>query len=109
MRFTVAIGLVLASCGCGGSRFEPRWSVVDHFPREFAASEQRRPPTIQVHSISLGFIGDQPIGIEPTAPHREPYWARPFPCRWTHTCWYRAPLYYAPYASVYAAPPIQGE
>jgi hypothetical protein len=109
MRLELTIGLMIASSGCGSSRLEPRWPV-DRFPKEFAASEQRRPPTVEARSLSLGFIGDQPIGIEPTPPHHEPYWERPFPCHWTHTCWYRAPVVYdAPYANVYAVPLVHAE
>ncbi|HEV3192705.1 MAG TPA: hypothetical protein VGY54_19490 [Polyangiaceae bacterium] len=101
MRLPVTIGLLLASFGCEGSSIEARWPVVDRFPKAFAVSEERRPPPAKVHSISLGFIGDQPIGVEPTTPYHEPYWERPFPCHWTHTCWCGGPAY-VPYATAYA-------
>jgi hypothetical protein len=101
MRPQVTIGLLLASFGCEGSSIEARWPVVDRFPKAFAVSEERQPPPTKVQSISLGFIGDQPIGVEPTPPHREPYWERPFPYHWTRTCWCRGAVY-VPYADAYA-------
>lgn len=43
------------------------------------------PPAPPRRSISLGFIGDEPVGL--SEPPGEPSWARPFPCHWTRTCW----------------------
>jgi hypothetical protein len=41
-------------------------------------------------SISMGFIGDAPVGRYPTVHHRQPAWSRPFPGSWTSG--YHAPI-----------------
>ena len=55
--------------------------------------ESSPPPPPPRRTVSLGFIGDEPVGLY--GPPPEPTWARPFPCHWTHTCWV-APPQYAP-------------
>ena len=42
------------------------------------------------HTISLGFIGDSPVGMHDRdpgtpPPHTSPYWSRPFPDEWTRS------------------------
>jgi hypothetical protein len=62
------------------------------------------PPPPPRRTVSLGFIGDEPVGMY--APPPEPTWARPFPCHWTRTCGYVAPRYdpYAVYPRRYYDP-----
>lgn len=95
--------LALALAACGHSEVEPRTpvnaqfnnptcvdapAIEDSFLEAFARSEAQasahrpeRPP-----SISLGEIGDSPLGTEPTPPHHLAAWEKPFPCDWTNTC-----------------------
>jgi hypothetical protein len=59
---------------CGGAP-----GIEDSFPRVFAASS----PEDAYHSerpkhIDLGYIGDNPIGTEPSPPHVDPPWEQPF-------------------------------
>lgn len=85
--------------------------VRDSFPEQFASSRAAGPPPQrEVRSVSLGFIGDSPIGTEPDPPHRVPYWQQPFPCDWTNTCGTLPPvrLYYAPYVGAYATATATG-
>jgi len=94
----------LALAACGPSEVEPRTpvnaqlldptcvdapAIEDSFSETIARSEahasarrSERPP-----SVSLGEIGDWPLGTEPTPPHRVPEWEQPFPCDWTNTCY----------------------
>ncbi len=51
------------------------WSV--------AAPPRDPPPVLRPASISLGFIGDEPLGVNGTPRHFEPAWTRPFPREWT--------------------------
>jgi hypothetical protein len=107
MASGVAVGVALAVFGCADPEIEPRSPVHDSFPEQLARIEQSAPPPPprEVHSVSLGFIGDNRIGIEPNPPHRVPYWQQPFPCDWTNTCWMAPPrIYYAPYVGAYAVP-----
>jgi hypothetical protein len=122
MRMAIAASVALFACGCadGESELEPRTPVnaqlADHtrmrapdiedgFPRVYAMSEQAEPRPRPSHSVSLGYIGDTPLGTEPTPPHHEPYWARPFPCHWTHTC-AMVPYYFPRVVGAYAVPPV---
>jgi hypothetical protein len=95
MRLAVGIGLALLasqSSACTDASPPPRVAVHDSFPARFAASQLAAPPPRPfVKSVSLGFIGDGPIGTEPTPPFHLPYWERPFPCEWTNTCWLAPP------------------
>ena len=101
----MGVGLILATVGCvdAESEVEPQTPVnaqladhtemrgpdiVDGFPQVFGMAQHRAPPPVPVRSVSLGFIGDAPLGTQYTPPHREPYWTRPFPCRWTNSCGY---------------------
>jgi hypothetical protein len=103
MRSPIGLALALAVCGCADaeSDIEPRTpvnaqlvdptalrapAIVDGFPQVFAMAEENAPPPQHPRSISLGFIGDGALGTQPTPPHAEPYWTRPFPCDWTATC-----------------------
>lgn len=45
-------------------------------------------------TVSLGFIGDEPVGMHSPPPY--PKWARPFPCHWTHTCFVAPPVQIIP-------------
>jgi hypothetical protein len=95
------VALTLAACG--PSEIEPRTpvnaqfidptyvdapAIEDSFPEVLAKSQTQgsrrpeRPP-----SISLGEIGDSPLGTEPTPPHHLADWEQPFPCDWTNTCY----------------------
>ena len=47
------------------------------------AAPQTQPPRRPATSISLGFIGDEPIGANGQTAHQEPAWTRPFPSEWT--------------------------
>jgi hypothetical protein len=109
MRAMVGVGIALVVCGCAetDAEVDARSPVRDHFPEQFALAQQSEPPAQRPRSISLGYIGDAPLGTQPTPPHHEPYWTRPFPCHWTNTCWAIPPPYPAPYAvpSPYAMPP----
>jgi hypothetical protein len=113
MRSAMVIALALAFSGCadGESGLEPRTPVnaqlfdpttmrapdiADGFPQVFAMTEENTPPALRPGSISLGYIGDAPLGTQPTPPHTEPYWTRPFPCHWTGTCQFALP-YAVPY------------
>jgi len=96
MRVALGLGVALVCCcACSEeSRLRPRAPVnaqaVDHtcvaapaiedsFPRVFAASQTddayrgERP-----QHIDLGYIGDNPIGMEPNTPHVDPPWEQPF-------------------------------
>ena len=70
--------------------------IADSFPVVFADAQRTAPPLRRTRSVSLGFIGDTPLGTEATPPHHEPYWTRPFPCHWTGTC--------GPWPIVYVSP-----
>lgn len=100
MRRSLAVGVALMTCACAESDLEVRTrsAVPDRFPEEFAATQQADPPPQRPHSISLGYIGDAPLGTQPTPPHRDPSWTRPFPCHWTDTCWAVPTPVAAPYA-----------
>ncbi len=104
MRLALGLGVALVCCACGEeSRVRPRTpvdaqavdptcvaapAIEDSFPKAFAASQAdayhvERPP-----HIDLGYIGDSPIGTEPSPPHVDPPWEQPFtldqpscPCR----------------------------
>ena len=78
----------------------PAPDIVDSFPQAFAMTQSKAPRPWRPRSISLGFIGDGPLGTEATPPHHEPYWARPFPCHWTNTCGLVPLWYVSPYAGV---------
>jgi len=103
MRSAIGLALALAVSGCADaeSEIEPRTPVnaqlfdpttlrapdiVDGFPQVFAMAQENAPPPQRPTSLSLGFIGDAPLGTQPTPPHHEPYWTRPFPCHWTGSC-----------------------
>jgi hypothetical protein len=105
MHSAIAIGVAvtLAALGCADaeSDLEPHTPVnaqlvdhtdvrapeiVDGFPHVFAIAQSRTPLPQRSRTVSLGFIGDAPLGTEPTPPHQEPAWTRPFPCHWTGTC-----------------------
>ena len=99
MRLAVGLGIAFAACGCAGG---PRASharaavddpmptratpIVERFQEVVSWDEHITPPAEHAPSRSLGFIGDQPIGVLPDPPHVEPAWTRPFPCHWTRTC-----------------------
>jgi hypothetical protein len=118
MRSAIGIAVALAVSGCADteSNIAPRTPVnaqlidpttlpapdiVDGFPQVFAMAVENTPPPQRPRSISLGFIGDAPLGTQPTPPHAEPYWTRPFPCHWTGTCQF-ALRYGVPYLAVIA-------
>jgi hypothetical protein len=99
--YAAAIAVTLFGCAGAESEIEPRVPVdalradpmqlrapdiSDGFPDAFAAATRDAPRPRLRRSISLGFIGDSPLGREPSPPHQEPYWARPFPCHWDGTC-----------------------
>jgi hypothetical protein len=102
MRLAFCTGLALAALGCvAESQLEARTAadmeppeasparapdIDDRFDAVFASSEDRAPRPGHARSVSLGFIGDGPLGVEPNPPHEDPYWTRPFPCDWTATC-----------------------
>jgi hypothetical protein len=77
--------------------------IEDDFDDALSHSLHITPPGDHPPSRSLGYLGDQPIGVLPTPLHREPAWTRPFPCQWTSTCG-QVPLvpYYPPYVEVYS-------
>ena len=128
MRLAVGLGIAFAACGCadGGERAtNPRTArdvapvremrfddpmptratpVEDDFDEALARATRITPPAEHAPSRSLGYLGDEPIGVLPTPPHHEPAWTRPFPCHWTNTCC-QLPLlpYYPPYVEVYSA------
>jgi hypothetical protein len=113
--------VALALSACGPSEIEPRTpvnaqfidptcvdapAIEDGFPEALARSQARasarrpeRPP-----SVSLGEIGDSPLGTEPTPPHRLPDWEQPFPCDWTNTCY--VPRVNSPVAAGYRLVPV---
>jgi hypothetical protein len=122
MRLAVTLGIAFAACGCaeGGERATtPRSPVAarcdDPMPTRASPIAEHDALAYELHitppgehppSLSLGYIGDQPIGVLPTPPHREPAWTRPFPCDWTNTCWMApVPPYYPPYVEVYSGGP----
>jgi hypothetical protein len=81
-------------------------AIADTFSTVFSMAEQSARPWERPRSISLGFIGDAPLGTVPTPHHREPEWVRPFPCHWTGTCWMVPMLYGPPYFDGYGGPPL---
>jgi hypothetical protein len=87
------------ACPCEGATAGPSPADLADVPAQASAFVPPAPPPEPgvARSISLGFIGDSPIGVEPTPPHREPAWTRPFPCHWTDTCWAYPPPCLAPY------------
>jgi hypothetical protein len=91
MRSALGLVVALMASACVETAPPPRVVVRDTFPVRFAAAERAAPPARPVRSVSLGFIGDGPIGTEPTPPFHLPYWERPFPCEWTNTCWLAPP------------------
>jgi hypothetical protein len=99
MRLAMGLGVALLASACAEST-PPPVVVRDSFPARFAAAEQTAPPPRQVHSVSLGFIGDGRIGTEPTPPFHLPYWERPFPCEWANTCWLAPPPPVCPCAAL---------
>lgn len=108
MRLAVGFGIAFAACGCadGGERATiPRTARDVRFdePIPTLATQHLTPPAEPVPSRSLGYLGNEPIGVLPTPPHHEPAWTRPFPCRWTNSC-YPVLLvpYYPPYVEVYS-------
>ncbi len=64
-------------------------AIEDGFPEALARSEALGPSrrAERPRSVSLGEIGDSPLGLEPNPPHRVPEWEQPFPCDWTNTCY----------------------
>jgi hypothetical protein len=115
VRFTRTAVIVAAAgtlCSCAESWAEPRcWTTgvsqelevsrgamsggepsvqrtaTQESPAQGAPEGQVQAVAPRMGSISLGYIGDNPVGTEPSPPYREPYWVRPFPCDWTNTCW----------------------
>jgi hypothetical protein len=83
--------------------------IRDGFMQVAEPSYAYAPPPAPRKSISLGFIGDEPLGRYATPEHRDPSWTRPFPCHWTHTCWVPPQAgygrRYAPYPPPAYAPP----
>lgn len=115
MRFVLGIAFALATGGCAtdlepapctpplprGSVAAPAAAVGDDFDEAFV-QDQPIAPTEPARSRSLGYIGDQPIGVLPTPPHHEPDWTRPFPCHWTGTCFMApVPQYIPPSWQIY--------
>ncbi|MGH7436604.1 MAG: hypothetical protein ACRENE_13100 [Polyangiaceae bacterium] len=76
-------------------------AIEDGFAEVFGRGASNAYPTERPTSVSLGMIGDSPIGVEPSPPHRLAAWEQPFPCDWTNTCRY-VPVY--PWAESYAVP-----
>jgi hypothetical protein len=87
MRLALGLSVAVLASACAESAPPPRVVVRDTFPARFAAAQQTSPAPRRVRSVSLGFIGDGPVGTAPTSPFHLPYWERPFPCEWTNTCW----------------------
>jgi hypothetical protein len=96
--------LAFALAACGPSEIEPQTpvnaqfidpacvdapAIEDGFPEALARSEAlgRSRRAERPRSVSLGEIGDSPIGLEPNPPHRVPEWEQAFPCDWTNTCY----------------------
>jgi hypothetical protein len=95
--------LALTLAACGPSEVEPRTpvnaqfidptcidapAIEDGFPEALARSQMQGSRRLERPlSISLGEIGDSPLGTEPTPPHRLANWEQPFPCDWTNTCY----------------------
>jgi hypothetical protein len=95
--------LAFALAACAPSEVEPRTpvnaqfidpacvdapAIEDGFPEAFATTQTQGSRRLEHPlSISLGEIGDSPLGTEPTPPHRLANWERPFPCDWTNTCY----------------------
>jgi hypothetical protein len=104
MRIVLSIGVAVTACACAESAVVPRSPVRDTFPQRFRAAQEAAPAPPRAHSVSLGFIGDAPIGLEPNPPYHLPWWERPFPCDWTNTCRRAAPVVYAPCGMVWAPP-----
>ncbi len=80
---------------------EPRCAPVASVPPPVAHVDIAPPPVANAYfapparhlppgSVSLGFIGDDPIGRHPTVPHRAPSWTRPFPSSWSSS--YHTPM-----------------
>ena len=106
---TFAVAAAVSTVGCIESQLEPRapdalvlrqptgaaqWisesmptpAAEDSFWQNAQPSLQARPPVTPIRSVdSLGFIGDQPLGMYGSPPHRQESWTRPFPSSWTHT------------------------
>lgn len=103
-RAAIALLIPLALLACGiESRIapraplaaDPRCDVVATAPPPPAMHFDIPPPPIApvLHArparylapgtVSLGFIGDDPIGRYPTVPHRAPAWSRPFRGGWS--------------------------
>jgi hypothetical protein len=124
MRPAIGLAFALAVSGCadGESEIEPRTPVnaqcvdattlrapdiMDGFPQVFAMAQENAPRPRRPSSISLGSVGDEPLGTQATPPHTEPYWTRPFPCHWTGTCQF-ASRHRVPYRTVEGAvDPVQ--
>ena len=105
LMVVAGIPLALAGNACVDSQLEPRapeavllaqpgggklW-VAESMPVAGAedsfwkvAASQTQPPR-RPTSISLGFIGDDPIGANGQTTHQEPAWTRPFPSEWTRS------------------------
>jgi hypothetical protein len=63
-------------------RSDPQWQVETYYVPPPSADYYIPPPhPIPRHTISLGYIGDWPLG--PGDPPPEPWW-RPFPPAWEH-------------------------
>jgi hypothetical protein len=132
-RFTLVVvaGAVVSSvAACAESELEPQVPVNaqivrhetmknpdirDGFPQ--IATYESPPPGVYRESVSLGYIGDEPLGrydAEGPPPHTPPYWTRPFGTLPQGVAPYppvRArPLgqYDAPYYPYYAPPPGYG-
>jgi hypothetical protein len=76
--------------------------IVEQFDQFAYADPHITPPREHAPSLSLGFMGDQPIGVLPDPPHREPAWTRPFPCHWTRTCGMVPMMPFYPVSAVYS-------
>ena len=63
----------------------PAVGAEDSFWRVAAPETRPSRPYVPAKSISLGFIGDEPIGANGQPTHYEPSWTRPFPASWTRS------------------------
>ncbi len=95
------VPLALLACGIESTMAprvplaaDPRCDVVASAPPSPAIHVDIPPPIVPTPrprparylapgTVSLGFIGDDPIGRYPTVPHRAPAWSRPFQGGWS--------------------------